>query len=236
MKEFCSPGPKEDLPHWVNRNLVRLLWSFQPPSAEREMSHNKEFKLHNIALLSQIYEIDTCAAVRTFWVISVGTGMPALLIRAPKSLGITILVDFQLDNQLVSSHLPTVPSSSTLMELNSAAPPSPSPCKSYCRFLFGSDSTAYAVDSCKRGCFSKLKTNNLMVTEYLLELFSCLFISRVFVRVILHSQLPTKEWASYPLDYWALEQVWFCFAYSYQDLYACLICPWLAVLSRPSNS
>ena len=104
-------------------------------------------------------------------------------------------------NKLVSSHLPTVPSSSTLMELNSAAPPSPSPCKSYCRFLFGSDSTAYAVDSCKRGCFSKLKTNDLMVTEYLLELFSCLFISRVFVRVILHSQLPTKEWASYPLDY-----------------------------------
>ena len=154
MKEFCSPGPKEDLPHWVNRNLVRLLWSFQPPSAEREMSHTKEFKKHNIALLSQIYEIDTCAAVRTFWVISVGTGMPALLIRAPKSLSITILVDFQLDNKLVSSHLPTVPSSSTLMELNSAAPPSPSPCKSYCRFLFGSDSTAYAVDSCKRGGFS----------------------------------------------------------------------------------
>ena len=52
------------------------------------------------------------AAVRTFWEISVGTGIPALLTKAPKSL-------------------PTVPMSSTLTLPNSATLPS-SPCKSYC--------------------------------------------------------------------------------------------------------
>lgn len=58
------------------------------------------------------------AVVNTFWVISVGTGIPALVTKAPKSR-------------------PIVPSSSTRTLPSSATLPS-SPCTSYCRRLFGS--------------------------------------------------------------------------------------------------
>ena len=108
-----------------------------------------------------------CAAVKTFWVISVGTGIPALdtwnqfqhsfvmtpilkswsTFRLPTLIQINVSCVFQIVNikiEIVTrapKRRPIVPNSSTLMEPKSLTEPS-SPWMSYCRRLFGSERTA----------------------------------------------------------------------------------------------